>query len=181
MSANERAGKFGEAMGEGTATGGYSPEQVWSSLRLWVAFARAHSAIAAREQHTLSKYNLTRGEFGVMDALFFKGQLSLSDIQRKIIVSSSGITYLVDRLEKKGMVKRQPSPDDRRSTFVSLTEEGEEFFKGIFPKHVRGLAEVFSGMTNEESGKGMEYFNEIAKRATSLLEKELSKDRGKED
>lgn len=176
MTANERAGKFGEAMGGGDANGGYTAEQVWSSLRLWVAFARAHSAIAAREQHTLSKYNLTRGEFGVMDALFFKGPLSLSDIQRKIIVSSSGITYLVDRLEKKGMVKRQPAPEDRRSTFAALTDEGEEFFKGIFPKHVIGLAEVFSDMTNKESERGMEYFNEITKRATSLLEKEIAKE-----
>lgn len=125
-------------------------EPARSALKLWVVLARAQATIAARDQRSLDHHKLSRGEFGVLDALFFKGPLLLGDLQRKILVSSGGITYLVDRLEKRGLVERHPSPDDRRAVYAAMTAAGEAFFREIFPRHAAGLAESLSPLDPEE-------------------------------
>lgn len=167
--------KFLEAMASGEADR-LSNQEIWTALRLWVSFARAQSSIVAREHHSLTSHHLTRGEFGVLDALFFKGSLLLSDIQRKILVSSSGITYLIDRLEKRGLVKRMPSPGDRRAVYASLTDEGERYFKTIFPQHANGLAELFSSFTSEEQEVFLGFMQRLNNRAAELLENDARRE-----
>lgn len=168
--------KFLEAMDASEETGRLSNQEIWTALRLWVSFARAQDSIVAREQHSLTTHNLTRGEFAVLDALFFKGPLLLGDVQRKILVSSSGITYLIDRLEKRGLVQRQPSPDDRRAVYAALTDEGERYFKTIFPWHANGLAELFSSFTSEEQDLFLGLMQRLSSRAAELLEIDLNKE-----
>lgn len=123
---------------------------VRSAMHFWVVLSRAHASVVAREQRDLRRYDLTRAEFGVLDALFFKGPLLIGDIQRKMLVSSSRTTYLIDRLEGRGFVRRSPSLDDRRAVYAALTAKGECFFGEIFADHVRGLAKSLSGLTLEE-------------------------------
>ena len=54
-------------------------------------------------------------------------------------MSSGGITYLVDRLEQKGLVERQDCPGDRRARYAALTPEGERVIGRIFPGHARQI------------------------------------------
>ena len=88
------------------------------SLRLWVIFARAHTAVAARAQADVARHGLTIAEFGVMEALHHKGPLLLSELKAKILVSNAGVTYLVDRLEKRGLVERRRCERDRRAYYA---------------------------------------------------------------
>ena len=155
---------------EGPVTETDVPDQVavQSALHLWIVLARAHASIVAREQRDLVPYKLTRAEFGVMDALFFKGPLVLGDIQRKMLVSSGGTTYLIDRLEQRGFVRRTPSPDDRRATYAALTEEGERFFREIFVAHVKGLAKSLSALSVEEQAEAARLLKKLGTGAARL-------------
>ena len=121
-----------------------------ASLKLWVVLARAQLAVARHAEADVARHGLTLGEFAIIEVLYHRGPLLLGEVQRKILVSSGGVTYLVDRLEAKGLVKRQECPADRRARYAALTPEGEKLVARIFPEHARSIARAVSGLTRAE-------------------------------
>ncbi len=119
-------------------------------LRLWVTLARAYAAVERRAAQDVARHGLTLAEFGILEALHHKGPLPLCELQRKILVSSGGITYLVDRLEARDMVRRRAAPADRRVRLVELTPRGERFIGGAFSEHVEVLRDALSGLDERE-------------------------------
>ena len=61
-----------------------------------------------------------------------------------VVVSRSGLTRLVDRMEKAGLVRREPSKVDRRGYYAILTDEGLQVFRRARPIHLRGIDEHFT-------------------------------------
>ena len=129
---------------------GAPDEETSLALRTWIALARAHNAVGARAAADVARHGLTAAEFGVLEALYHRGPMLLSDVQRRILVSSGGITYLVDRLEKRGLVERRDCPGDRRARLAALTGEGEALVRRIFPEHAAVIREALSGLGPEE-------------------------------
>jgi len=80
-----------------------SDEERARALKLWVVLARAYGSIAREVEADIGRHDLTTTEFGILEALHHKGPLLLGEIQRKVLVTSGGITYLVDRLVAKGL------------------------------------------------------------------------------
>jgi MarR family 2-MHQ and catechol resistance regulon transcriptional repressor len=144
------------------------------TLKLWVVLSRAQAAIAARAQADVARHGLTLAEFGVMEALHHKGPMLLSEVQKKILVSSGGITYLVDRLEKKGLVERQHCPSDRRARFAALTLEGEALIQQIFPEHARSLEHTLSGLDEGEKEEAIRLLRKLGLRAAELESSETA-------
>lgn len=121
-----------------------------AALKLWVVLTKAHAAIAEHAQEDARAAGLTIGEFAVLEMLHHKGPTLLGEIQRRVLVSSGGITFLVDRLEKKGLVERQNCPSDRRARYAVLTPKGDALIREIFPTHARRIADVLSTLTDAE-------------------------------
>ena len=121
-----------------------------AALKLFVVLSRAHNAINARLDADIAQHGLTPTEFGILEVLHHKGPLLLGEIQRKILVTSGGITYLVDRLVEKGLVKREQCPEDRRARYAVLTPAGDALIRRIFPAHALRIAEAMSGLTLRE-------------------------------
>lgn len=121
-----------------------------TALKLWVVLARAYAAVAERAARDVARHGLTLAEFAVMEALYHKGQLLLGEVQKKILVSSGGVTYLVDRLEQRGFVERRLCAEDRRARYAALTPAGQEFMSRIFPEHAECIAEVAGALTLDE-------------------------------
>lgn len=119
-------------------------------LKLWVVLARAHAAIERRVSRDIAEHGLSIAEFGILELLYHRGPQLLGDIQRRILVSSGGITFLVDRLEEKGLVAREACPDDRRARFAVLTPAGRTLMKRIFPRHAAAVSRALSGLTRDE-------------------------------
>jgi MarR family 2-MHQ and catechol resistance regulon transcriptional repressor len=120
------------------------------SLKLWVVLARAYGAIARHIDADIAQHGLTTTEFGILEALHHKGRLLLGEIQRKVLVTSGGITYLVDRLVEKGLVRREECPGDRRARYAALTPAGAELISRIFPAHAARIERAVSGLSPEE-------------------------------
>ncbi|MEP6618527.1 MAG: MarR family transcriptional regulator [bacterium] len=135
------------------------------SLKLWVVLARAYGAVAERVSADVAQHGLTPMEFGILEVLYHKGPLLLGEIQRKVLVTSGGITYLVDRLVEKGMVTRQECPDDRRARYAVLTPAGAALIKRIFPGHARAIAEALSGLTASEQMDATELVRRLGRAA----------------
>ena len=123
-----------------------------AALRLWVIMSRAHSAIAAHASADVARHGLTLAEFGILEALYHRGPMLLGEVQRRILVSSGGITFLVDRLTAKGLVERRTCQQDRRARYAALTPAGTELVAKIFPEHAALLTHVMEGLTVEEQG-----------------------------
>ncbi|MBA2686096.1 MAG: MarR family transcriptional regulator [Gemmatimonadaceae bacterium] len=120
------------------------------ALKAWVVLARAYLAISRHVAADVARFGLTASEFGILEALYHKGPLLLGDLQKKILVTSGGVTYLVDRLARKGLVTRESFPGDKRSRFAVLTPEGSALIKQIFPGHAKRLAKVLGALTPKE-------------------------------
>lgn len=127
-----------------------SDETVARALKLWVVLARAYASVAAHSHADIEKHGLTPGEFGILETLYHKGPMLLGEVQRRILVSSGGITYLVDRLESKGLVERRECPGDRRARYAALTERGERLIGRIFPQHADCMRHALSGLDASE-------------------------------
>jgi MarR family transcriptional regulator, 2-MHQ and catechol-resistance regulon repressor len=121
-----------------------------TALKAWVVLARAYLAISAHVAADVARHELTASEFGILEALYHKGPLLLGELQKKILVTSGGVTYLVNRLAAKGLLTRESFPGDKRSRFAVLTPEGSALIKQIFPAHARRLSKVMSAISPKE-------------------------------
>jgi MarR family transcriptional regulator, 2-MHQ and catechol-resistance regulon repressor len=120
------------------------------ALKVWIVLARAHNAVSQRAADDVARHGLTLAEFAVLEALYHKGPLLLGEVQKKILVSSGGVTYLVDRLEQRGYVRRKLCEEDRRARYAELTTEGRELMDRIFPEHADMITETVSALNPSE-------------------------------
>jgi len=123
--------------------------------------SRAQSAVAAHAEADVARHGLSLAEFGALEALYHKGPLLVGELQRAVLKSSGGITYVVDRLGDKGLVKRRPCEEDRRAIYAELTDEGTALLDRIFPAHARSLAEAEVGLDEREQREAIELLKQL--------------------
>ena len=138
------------------------------SLKLWIVLARAYAAVGSKVDADIARNDLTTTEFGILEVLHHKGPLLLGEIQRKILVTSGGITYLVDRLVEKGLVKREECPNDRRARYAVLTPAGDALIRRVFPSHAKRIARVVSGLTIREQAEATKLLRKLGLAAAEL-------------
>lgn len=136
-------------------------------LKLWVVLARAYRAVARHSSADIDRHGLSAGEFAVLEALYHKGPLLLGEVQEKILVSSGGITYLVDRLEERQLVERQACPGDRRARYAALTQAGRELMDRVFPEHARAIAHALEGLGPDERAMAIELLRRLGRHAAA--------------
>ncbi|CAI6084962.1 MarR family winged helix-turn-helix transcriptional regulator [Cohnella sp. JJ-181] len=95
-------------------------------------------------------YELSRETFQILELLYNKGPHSVQLISDIFSIPSGSITYVVDKLEKKGLVERTPIPGDRRKINITLTRQGHDYFADIFPKHLEAIKMGLSPATDDE-------------------------------
>ena len=120
------------------------------ALRLFVVLSRAATAVHAHSQADVERHGLSPTEFASLEALYAKGPLLVGELQRKVLRSSGGMTYVVDRLAEKGLVRRRPCEADRRAMYAELTDDGRELMDRIFPEHAAALERAMRGLEPEE-------------------------------
>ncbi len=140
------------------------------ALRLWITLARAFSVVERAAARDAARHGLTLAEFGVLEALHHLGPMSLGELQRKILVSSGGITWLVDALERRGLLVREVSHADRRVRIAALTDDGHDLMRRIFPEHRTAVRDAVSGLTREEQRQAAELLGKLARGAQTTAD-----------
>ena len=120
------------------------------ALDTYIKLMRAAELVTTRIHRHLTAVNLTISQFGVLEALFHLGPLSQRDLAEKLLKSGGNMTMVIDNLEKRQLVKRERSAEDRRFVSVCLTEEGRQLISEIFPRHVADVVEEMSILTESE-------------------------------
>lgn len=125
-------------------------KQQSASLDAYIKLMRAADSATARIHRHLAPAKLTVSQFGVLDALYHLGPLCQRELGQKILKSSGNMTMVIDNLEKRGLVLRKRSLQDRRLLHVHLTPRGRKLMEGFFPRHVARVVEEMSALTAAE-------------------------------
>ena len=137
-------------------------------VHVWLIMMKAYGAIQAVAAKDIADCNLGPSDFQILEILLHKGALPVNTIGRKIMLTSGSISTAVDRLEKRKLVRRDPSVDDARVTYVSLTGPGHALIQRIFSQHAQRLEEVFSPLSERERLLLEELLKKAGKHAESL-------------
>jgi len=124
---------------------------------------RAVGSIEERIKQDVAHYGLNPSEFGVLEALYHKGPMQVQTICEKILIAASSMSYVIDKLKKKGYIEAPQDPLDRRVHIVKLTRSGQELMDDIYPEHVATLRSVFDVLSEEEEGMMQELLKRIGK------------------
>lgn len=108
-------------------------------------------AIHDRIKDEMAKNKLGITEFSVLEVLYQKGKQTIQQIGNCILISSGSMTYVIDKLEQKGLLSRNACLDDRRVIHVTLTEDGNELMDVIMPKYHEFINHMFDSLNSDES------------------------------
>ncbi|EGL19374.1 MULTISPECIES: MarR family transcriptional regulator [Paenibacillus] len=125
-------------------------EETDLALKLFVVLSKAQKVIMDRSVKDMKRHGLSPSEFAILELLYHKGKFPLQQIGDKILVTSGSITYNIDKLEKKELLRRVSCPSDRRVTYAEITEQGTALFNDIFPEHAEVVKASMGGLTAEE-------------------------------
>jgi DNA-binding MarR family transcriptional regulator len=114
-------------------------------LEAWDAFLRAHATLMRRLDLDLAQATgLTLGDFDVLAQLARAGgELRMTDLAARVLLSRSGMTRRVTRLVEEGLVRRANADGDARGVVVALTDAGLARLTDTAPVHLRGVSELF--------------------------------------
>lgn len=143
-------------------------KQMNNKLKAFTVLLRSAQSVQEATKKDIMKYGLNQTEFAVLDLLYHKGDQPIQVIGKKILIASSSITYVVDKLEEKGLVCRKACPTDRRVTFAAITEKGKQLMNDIFPQHVEKIEEVFEALSDEEVNTMIECLKKVGLHAQKL-------------
>ncbi len=135
---SERSG-----IGPGKAGGHENQEQFIGVLR---GLAEAFHAFSAYSASHIREMNLTPAQFDIIATLGNTAGMPFNQLANKTLITKGTLTGIIDRLEAKGLVRREVPAGDRRSFRAVLTPAGEALFSEVFPTHVAYLRRAFVGV-----------------------------------
>ena len=120
------------------------------ALALLRELVKTYQAFYAYDEAHIRQLGLTMPQFDVIATLGNTTGMMMSQLAEKTLVTKGTLTGIVDRLEQKGLVRREVPPDNRRCFIVLLTSKGQQLFEDIFPTHIAYLKERLSSLSGEE-------------------------------
>jgi DNA-binding MarR family transcriptional regulator len=129
------------------------PELDHSPIGVVGRLSRVAREIEARLEVVYRDHGLEPGWHDVLATLRRVGapyQLRPSDFTGSLMLTSSGTTKRLDRLERAGLVERAPDPDDRRGVLITLTEAGHELIDRVTEAHMANEARLLEGLSARE-------------------------------
>ena len=127
----------------------------------WGGFLSTYAKLNRIIEEDLQAHShITHVEFEVLLRLSWNEshRMRIQDLAAQSLLTRSGVSRVVERLEKAGLVIREEAPEDRRGAYAVLTDEGVERFRVAAEKHGACVRENFLGKFNEDELKVMGEF-----------------------
>jgi DNA-binding MarR family transcriptional regulator len=127
-------------------------DEALPGLAAWRSFVLANSRLmAALDDDLRREHSFTVGDFDVLIQLARAPEgLRMCDLAEAVVLSPSGLTRRIDRLERAGLVRRSRGADDARNVETRLTPAGRRLFKRLRATHVAGIKERFLDRFSDE-------------------------------
>ncbi|MBF2025317.1 MAG: MarR family transcriptional regulator [Oscillatoriales cyanobacterium C42_A2020_001] len=120
------------------------------ALALLRELVRTYQAFYTYDEAHVRQLGLTLPQFDVIATLGNTSGMMMSQLAEKTLVTKGTLTGIVDRLEQKGLVRREVPPENRRCFIIVLTPEGHRLFEEIFPEHIDYLKQRLNVLSVEE-------------------------------
>jgi DNA-binding MarR family transcriptional regulator len=123
-----------------------------STLEAWDSFLRAHATLIRRLELDLAQTTgLALADFDVLAQLARAGgELRMTDLATRALISRSGMTRRVARLVAEGLARRTNTDADARGVVVALTDAGVARLTETAPVHLRGVSELFVAQLDDQ-------------------------------
>lgn len=132
------------------------PDMPPAQLEAWRTFLQAHARVIevlTRELKATEELPLTWYDVLVQLQEAPEHRLRMQELADAVLLSKSGVTRLVDRMERDGLVTRSRCADDRRGTFAQLTDAGRQRLRATAPTHLEGVQRYFTSLLDEDEAR----------------------------
>src|SRR5919106_4485239 len=135
-------------------------------LGAWRGLLRVHAALTkALDAELMSEHDLPLSSYEVL--LFLcdspDGRMRMSELADGALLSRSGLTRLVDRMERDGLIRRQRCEQDQRGWYAEITDDGRELFERARRTHLDGVRERFlSHLSRDEQRTLAELWEKVS-------------------
>lgn len=128
------------------------PDDHKTELRLWLRLLTCTTLIENEVRRRLrDHFDITLPRFDLLAQLDRAPDgMTLGELSQRMMVSNGNITGLVDRLAEQGLIRRRTLPHDRRVQIVSLTPQGQKFFRDMAQINADWVGDIFAGLTTAD-------------------------------
>lgn len=121
-----------------------------TELKILIGLHRAANRIDRQSIKLFAKYGLTMGQFAVLEALYHKGNMTVGQVQEKILSTSGTIPVIVRNLEKRQYLTRLHDEEDKRRSILHITKEGSELMAIVYPQNEEKIIEMLNMLNDSE-------------------------------
>ena len=147
-----------------------------ATLQLTIALGRALQAIEVSVRPHLTQSGLSLTEFAVLEVLYHKGALRLGEIRDRILVTGASTTYVVKKLEERGLMRRRACAEDSRVVFGELTAKGRTLIDEVFPAHVERLQDAMAGLSVSQKREASRLLRALSMHARRTTGERITED-----
>ena len=124
-----------------------------NQLKVFIGLSRALNPIDRSVSTLVRQYGLTHSQFAVLEALYHKGDMSVGEVQEKILTTSGNIPVIVNNLSADGLLERRRDPSDGRRTILHLTDRGRVLMEKVFPEVSEAIIEKIDVLEENEQAE----------------------------
>lgn len=132
-----------------------------TELKIFIGMSRALNKINRATNKIYTKYGLTSGQFAVLEVLYHKGELSVGEVQEKILSTSGTIPVIVKNLEKEGFLQKSNDESDKRRFILQITQKGKELMDIIYPENEEIIISMINVWNKEEQEVILNYMRKF--------------------
>jgi len=133
-------------------------------LVLW----KAAKTIERVDRASIAHTGLQLSEFAIMEALLHKGPLTITALGDKVLLTSGSMTAAINRLERRGHVRRRRDASDGRRFHIHLTDKGRSIIDRAYARHAANLERVAEALTPPERETLVRLLKTIGRRAEAV-------------
>ncbi len=144
-----------------------------SGVHLWLVLMKAHRALAKRAEESIAETGLCFSDFAILEMLLHKGPLPVNTIGASIPLTSGSATTAVDRLERRGLVRRCSDARDLRTRVVHLTSDGSRLIEAAFGRHRADMEDAVAVLNTRERSTLLRLLRKLGKSSAASSRTEI--------
>ena len=129
-----------------------------TQLKIFIGMSRTLNKINNATNKIYNKYGLTSGQFAVLEALYHKGDLSVGEVQERILSTSGTIPVIVKNLEKRSLLVKKQDSQDKRRYILHITDKGRDLLDKVYPENEKIIVSMINVWNEKEQKEILNYF-----------------------
>lgn len=140
-----------------------------SRIKAFTVFIKSSQSVQKLIKQDFLKKDINLNEYAIMELLYHRGDQPIQSIGKRILMGGGSITYVIDKLEKKGFLSRKPSTKDRRKIYACITEKGKHYMDQRVTEHEALIHTIFEEWNDDEVEEAIDLLKRIGMHAEKLL------------